>query len=75
MRKHRIVINLLLMFCIIMMLPPIMLKATKPIIVGNGFLPMFAAWIFGWSLAIVVLLITLFLLDKRYEKKYNCEIK
>lgn len=74
MRIHRIIINILIVLCIIMTLPPVMLKATKPIIVGNGFLPMFAAWIFGWSSAIVILLIILFILDKRYEKKHNCKI-
>lgn len=70
MRKHRIIINLLIIFCIVMMLPPIMLKATKPVIVF-GVLPMFAAWIFGWSLFIVILLILLFILDESYEKKHK----
>lgn len=74
MRTHRVIINILIVLCTIMTLPPVMLKATKPVIIGNGILPMFAAWIFGWSLAIVILLIVLFILDKKYEKKYNCKI-
>lgn len=71
MRTHRVVINILIVICILMTLPPFMMYGTKPIIVAGGTMPLFIAWIFGWSTAIVVLLICLYFCDLNYENKKN----
>lgn len=71
MRTHRVIINILIITCTLMTLPPMMFKAIDPVIVAGGALPKFAAWIFGWSSAIVVLLAILYFMDLRYEIKHG----